>query len=113
MKNKMTEKENLLILNGTENDGYIYKYYFNKTEKFMLWFLDFMKELRFKEEDYKYEFEEGIKERNQIVRTFRNDDFDVEVICFEDEIAFIVRTEKREELIELTDKYMKFKEELK
>lgn len=116
-------KENMLRLKGTENDGYIHKYYFNKVEKFKLWFFDFMKELGFDEEYYKYDFENysadgkddlkelEVKEMNQFSRTFRNEDFDVEVIYFEDEIVFIVRTENRNKLIELANKYMKFKDE--
>ena len=103
--------ENTLILRGTENDGYVHKYYFNKTGKFILWFFDFMKELGFNEEEYIHEFEEDVEKITQTLRTFRNEEFDVEVVYFEDELVFIVRTKSREKLIDLSNKYMKFKEE--
>lgn len=106
------------ILKRVGNDGYRFCYEVDKKEEFKEIFLSFMKELGFKERDFNYIFElpdkEGevvelkIKEINQRVDNFRNNDFDVDVIYWRNKIEMIVRTKKKEKLIKQIGKYFKF-----
>jgi len=116
----MKPQKNILTLEGTGNDGYRYRYEFEKDEKFKDGFLGFMGDLGFKNDrDLGYLFEDygcekgingevKVESINQKLENFRNKNFDVDVIFFEKEIEIIVRTKKTKELIKSVNKWFKF-----
>ena len=117
-------------LESLGNDGYLFRYGFKKGELNAKVFLAFMNELGFKQDKVTQEFftrylpindEKDIPGEHKHVDDFvedkervfelRNDDFDVEIICFPKEDYLRIRTRKKSKILRLADKFFKFEKE--
>jgi len=107
------------FLISTSNDGHIYSYGFNKTERFGELFKEFLLRLGFDkkevgkvfltyDEDDK-EFREQISLIEDTMRFHTNKEFGIEVFYGNKTILVIVRTKKREKLLGVVDKLFKFR----
>lgn len=112
--------EKMILLN-LENDGFRYKYEFEKDKSTKDSFFAFLNELGFKEtikwdlSDFEQSFEQDLASVNfdEISRHLiylKNKDFDVEILFGEKKIIFFIRTTKNTKLINLIEKYTRFKE---
>lgn len=114
-------KEIFLIATG--NDGFRYRYEFKKEKSFKKLFLDFMQELGFnKEKDLFYcektyeQDEEGkevlvvrdITKSKNFSENYKNKEFDVDLIFFDETTEIVVRTKNNKKLVKAVNKFFKF-----
>ena len=112
----MKNKEKCFLV-GIGNDGYRYRYSFEKSEGFKPLFCQFLFRLGFKGEaddyftDYESEFPKKgkVKNLNDIVWNFKNENFDVDVFYGLEEIILIVRTNEGEILIKVVEQLFELK----
>lgn len=105
------------FLVGIENDGYRYRYSFEKNEGFKPLICQFLFKLGFKDKadryftDYSGEFPKGakVKSLKDIVWNFKNENFDIDVFYGFEEIILIVRTNEREILIKVVEQLFELK----
>lgn len=110
---------------GTGNDGYRYRYEFEKKKEFKELFNKFMQELGFEEEqlyffnhDYKQN-ENGeeiavprdVTKIENSIENYKNKDFDIDVVYFNKFIFLIIRTKKHEVLVKALTKHFEFENE--
>lgn len=103
MKNRFT-------LTGTDNYGFRHKYSVKKNEGFRVAFINFMKHLDFNEETisklFLYEEDSGnikklkIADFEDCCRHYKNRNYDVDVFFGYRKIIIVVRTRKREKMVE-------------
>ena len=102
------------ILTGTSNDGFRHRYSFRKNESFKKAFFGFMGALDFSEEDFKSTFIGGdendenvdlkISEFEDCVRNYKNKKYDVDVFYGAKKIIILVRTKRRESMVNYLEK---------
>jgi hypothetical protein len=107
MKGKFT-------LTGTDNDGFRHRYGIRKNEKFKKAFYDFMGVLEFDVEKIKRGFfifdetkgdvELKISDFEDCIRNYHNKKYDVDVFYGKAKIIIVVRTKKRDLMIEHLEK---------
>jgi len=120
----MSEK---FILSGSSNDGFWHKDSINKEKGFRKTFFNFMINLEFKEKEiianFDRKYENEIEDDEQInvhwmidadeitdeVWHFNNEKYDVDVFFGDKKVFLVVRTKKRNEMIDLLRKDVSWK----
>ncbi len=103
------------------NDGYRYRYSFEKNEGFKPLICQFLFRLGFGDEadsyfaDYSCEFPKGvkIKDLKDEVWNFKNENFDIDIFYGLEEIILIVRTKEHKILVKVVEQFFEIKKSTK
>jgi len=102
-----TEK---FFIKGTENDGFKHRYEIKKDEKFKGAFINFMVCLGFDKYEVSEFFEDNkgyqlrINSFKDEVYSFKNKHYDIDVFYGDKKIIMLIRTKKRDEIIDCLGK---------
>ena len=105
---------------STGNDGYRYRYEFEKINSFSKIFTNFMRDLGFDDSDRPFltmyegedEKEMDIEKTLDFTWNFRNKSFDVDLFIGGKKIILVVRTKDKMRLADVAIKHLNFKKEL-